>query len=491
VNYSNSYLAIPGTIGGFEPAPMPRIPNWPAGANPQYRHEVVLGSGKFGPPSITVYPADAHGNVAPLRIIEGPKAQLDWPTGLAADPDHGEIYVSNAVGDSVVVFSATAQGDVAPIRVIKGPHTQLKNPTGLAFDAVNDELWVANFGNYEATVYKRGASGDAAPIRVIRSAPAEARTTLFSNPYSLAYDSRRDQILVANCVGQPRVAAFEKLADKDALPVRKVEGTKSLLSRTVHSLQYDAIHDEFIVNQNIAQAVLTFRGAADGEEPPVRVIQGPSTMMRDPEKVVVDAVHDELFVFNQTSGGQRQVTDKILVFDRKAKRDVAPIRVLSSPGAMFITGVVDPVHNLLIVGARIKDVGTRVMFFDRTADGVAKPKAILGGPKSGLGGTSVLAVYPPTGKLVILTGSGGRGGDEDVLASGAYAGVWNITDEGDVPPQYTVGKGMLVQVRGMTLDTKDKNIVINDKELQGVLTFALPQMFSSDAPKATSTSSRQ
>src|SRR5437870_4456813 len=35
--------------------------------------------GKFDPPSITVYPMEGSGNVKPLRIIEGPKALLNWP----------------------------------------------------------------------------------------------------------------------------------------------------------------------------------------------------------------------------------------------------------------------------------------------------------------------------------------------------------------------------------------------------------------------------
>src|SRR5262249_24620903 len=38
----------------------------------------VPGSGEFDPPSITVYPLDGRGNIEPLRVIQGPKTQLDW-----------------------------------------------------------------------------------------------------------------------------------------------------------------------------------------------------------------------------------------------------------------------------------------------------------------------------------------------------------------------------------------------------------------------------
>ena len=33
----------------------------------------------------------------------------------------------------------------------------------------------------------------------------------------------------------------------------------------MHDIRYDAIHDEFYVNNPFAYAILTFRGAADGE----------------------------------------------------------------------------------------------------------------------------------------------------------------------------------------------------------------------------------
>jgi hypothetical protein len=74
----------------------------------------------------------------------------------------------------------------------------IANPTGLYVDLVNDELWVANFGNHTATVYRRDASGDTAPLRTIRSAPADAPTPMIGNPHPVAYDTKRDEILVPN-----------------------------------------------------------------------------------------------------------------------------------------------------------------------------------------------------------------------------------------------------------------------------------------------------
>jgi DNA-binding beta-propeller fold protein YncE len=167
--------------------------NWPVG-----RNNNIPGSGKILPPSITVYRKDASGDTAPLRVISGPKTLLDWPTSIAVHPDRGEIFVANDTNDTVTVYRSDANGDVAPIRILKGPRSMIKNPTGVALDLKNNELWVSNFGSHSATVYPVDASGDPVPKRVIRSGPADDPSPMFSNPHTVAYDSKRDQLLVSN-----------------------------------------------------------------------------------------------------------------------------------------------------------------------------------------------------------------------------------------------------------------------------------------------------
>ena len=47
------------------------------------------------------------------------------------------------------------------------------------------------------------------------------------------------------------------------------------LSRTVHAIAYDEVHDEIVVQSNMGQAVVTYRGGSNGDEAPIRIIQGP------------------------------------------------------------------------------------------------------------------------------------------------------------------------------------------------------------------------
>jgi 6-phosphogluconolactonase (cycloisomerase 2 family) len=123
---------------------------------------------------------------------------MNWPAHINLDEERGELFVANDGGHSVLVFKVTDNGDVAPTRVIEGPKTQLRNPTGVFVDTENDEIVVANMGNHRATVYPRSANGDVAPLRAIRAAPADKPALQIGNPGAVAYDTKRDEILVPN-----------------------------------------------------------------------------------------------------------------------------------------------------------------------------------------------------------------------------------------------------------------------------------------------------
>ena len=168
-------------------------PNWPVGRNAN-----IPGSGRNEPPSVTVYRTDAHGNVAPLQVIQGPDTLLNWPTDVAVHPGRGEIFVANDTGHTVTVYRADADGNAAPIRVLRGPTSLINHPVGVTVDLENDELWVANLGSHSATVFDITADGNVAPKRVIRSGPADSSGPMFANVHTLAFDTRRGELLTAN-----------------------------------------------------------------------------------------------------------------------------------------------------------------------------------------------------------------------------------------------------------------------------------------------------
>ncbi len=102
------------------------------------------------------------------------------------------------MGPSILEFDEDAKGNAAPKRVLKGARTGLANPTSVSLDLKNPELWVANFGGHTGTVYDLTASGNTAPKRTIRNAPPNTPSLMIGNPGAVAYDTKRENILVPN-----------------------------------------------------------------------------------------------------------------------------------------------------------------------------------------------------------------------------------------------------------------------------------------------------
>ena len=265
------------------------------------------------------------------------------------------------------------------------------------------------------------------------------------------------------------------MADGGAQPVRRIEGQKSLLGRTMHAIAYNEMRDEFVVPQQFGQAILTFRGDASGEATPLRVIQGSRTMLVEPDRLAIDPMHNEIFV---------PEGDQVLVFPLLGNGNVAPIRVLKGPDTLLGASsvAVDPIHNLLTVAGGNRQEGTGILIFDRMANGNTKPVRVIRGPNTQLGQLGgPHAVYPPTGRILVTIRSQGASGGlgERMTTDDGFVGVWSINDNGNVPPRWTIGGpgGVLQMVRGVAVNAKHKELIVTDKRLNAILTFYFPELF--------------
>ncbi len=244
----------------------------------------------------------------------------------------------------------------------------------------------------------------------------------------------------------------------------------------MHDIRYDALHDELWVTNPFAKAILAFRGGANGQEAPIRVIQGPSTQMGGHEdRLDVDPVNNEIFIPNQ---------DSILVFPREANGDVTPIRVIRGENTLLhnVTSVVvDPVHNVIAVGYRLDVLGRTeygrggLLIFNRTDNGNVKPRGFIHGPKAGIARICQMQVYPPKGWIIITH----PGRIDSLTPEDYYIGVWSINDNGDVPARWKLKgpKTMMNRPRGLGLDTKHKELIVADMHLNAVLTYYFPEIF--------------
>jgi hypothetical protein len=274
-------------------------------------------------------------------------------------------------------------------------------------------------------------------------------------------------------VAFPQIAGFARLANGDAAPVRRIAGQATLISRADHDLEYDSVNDEFIVGNPEGGAVLVFRGGASGEEPPVRVIQGPHTQINDPGYgTFADPVHNELYVCEK---------EYILVFPRMAKGDVPPLRVIQGPNTLLknARGIqVDPVRNIIFAATN-----NGILLFNRTDNGDVAPRAAIKGPMSGIRTTIQNFRLSPKGYLVAVMNSGARRGVDDgtnrprggitAWSMGAMAAAKGTVD---LAPAFVLSnpKGR-VEGQRIAINPKAKEVMVGGE--RAVEVYSFPEIF--------------
>lgn len=307
----------------------------------------------------------------------------------------------------------------------------------------------------------------------------------------------------------PRISGFARLANGNVAPDRVIEGQNTNLSRTIHGLAYDDLHDEIVAPVALSGAVLVFRGGATGDEPPIRVIQGSKTGMIRPQTVEVDPVNNEIVAADSSSRA-------ILVYDRMANGNVEPKRKIGGDKTLFrdIIGIaVDAKSNLILASTRSTDGFSGILMFDRMANGNVAPVRKIGGPLTGaLGAFRQLKVDSERG-LVYLAVQGYRRASEtpqkapdlytneaslkrlrarevpegtegkdrvrDPFSSAGFIGAWSLSDDGDVPPRNII-RGPSVGMAGfagVAFNTKHGELYGVSGGLNGYTVYLVPEFF--------------
>ena len=303
----------------------------------------------------------------------------------------------------------------------------------------------------------------------------------------------------------PRIAAFAREANGAKAPKRAIQGQATLLSRTVHGLDYDPVNDEIVAPVYEAGAILIYKGESNGASAPVRVVQGDKTMLIGPQTAAIDNVHNEILVGDASSG-------TVMVYDRLANGNVPPKRIIHGPrtGLREITGIAaDPKRNLIVVvnmGATPEQHG--VFIWNRMDQGDVPPKAIIGGKEAGISHARQVVVDSDRGKIyVAVQGTTFRAVRpyvetaprpdttwEDVIDTnnrnerrpswsndnGGFIGIWDINDKGDIPPRAVI-KGDLTHVNGcggVAISPKEGLVIGVGQNMYA--TYVVPQLFTDE-----------
>ncbi|MGA8099999.1 MAG: NHL repeat-containing protein [Candidatus Cybelea sp.] len=158
---SNGNVAPLGVIKGSH-----TVLDFPFGLAIDRRGRVYISN--YSGTSITVYAAGSTGNVAPIRTISGFYTELTLPYALALDSS-ANIYVLDDVGNRrdnyLTVYPAGANGNVAPIQNFSTE--ALYDPEGIAVDR-HKNMYVSSLIESRVVVYAAGSTGDVNPIRTIK-----------------------------------------------------------------------------------------------------------------------------------------------------------------------------------------------------------------------------------------------------------------------------------------------------------------------------------
>lgn len=283
----------------------------------------------------------------------------------------------------------------------------------------------------------------------------------------------------------------------------------------MHGLAFDDRHDEIIVPVALSGAVLVFRGGATGDEPPLRVIQGSKTGMIRPQTVEVDPVNNEIVAADSSSRA-------ILVYDRLANGNVEPKRRIGGDKTLFrdIIGIaVDAKSNLILASTRSTDGFSGILMFERTANGNVAPVRKIGGPMTGaLGAFRQLKVDAEREMVYLAVQSYRRASatpqkaadlysseaslrrlrdlDEvrgspaddraarDPFTSAGFIGAWRLTDDGDIPPRMII-RGPDVGATGfagVAFSAKHGELYGVSGSLNGYTAWLVPEFFRKPAP---------
>jgi len=283
---------------------------------------------------------------------------------VAVDPESNIVTVTDENLFSLRTYDRDlATNDVAdPRTVVTGNRTRVDFVCGVALDPVHKEIYTVNNDTAaDMLVFKYDATGNVPASRTLRPAPVST--------WGVAVDLKNDEVGV-----------------------------------TVQQVNKVAI----------------FRRLAEGEEKPLRIIQGPDTGLADPHGIFIDAENNEIVVANHDSyhlaeTSQEESTDvqgqlargiatisvpqallqprassgkfvepSITVFSRTAENNASPVRHIRGPKtelSLPMKVFVDTIHNEIFVA---NSGSNSILVFTRTANGDVSPLRKIEGPATKL-----------------------------------------------------------------------------------------------------------
>lgn len=293
--------------------------------------DVLVGDYRINAPGpVLRFGPEQTGNRAPLASFTtaGGDVELQTPLHMTYEAVLDVVWVSDYYGQAIRVYPAEASGNVAPLRTLTSP--RLGQPRQIAIDRAHDELLVIA-QNCCVSTFPLGTSGNVEfPLRNIGWGGVPGSATRLNNPVHLYYLAASDEVVVSDVqypggVGSGLLLFFARTANGNPAPTRTIEGAATQLGEFIAGLAYSPQHGELFALTSDAGTyrIVTFAQTASGNVAPLRVIEGPDLGIENPGAMIYDPNTDRLYV---ASGSYNSPNRALLAFARTATGNVAPVR---------------------------------------------------------------------------------------------------------------------------------------------------------------------
>jgi sugar lactone lactonase YvrE len=250
-------------------------------------------------PRVMIYPAGSNGDIPPVAIISGDKTGLVTPNGIAFDAKE-KIYVTNdgsqfgREADSVTVYPANAQGNIAPIATISSDG--IRDPRGIAVDSAGKIYVTNNDDPQKITVFPAGADGSPDPIVSIQGPQTELEEEIQGVTVSPT-----GEIYVASCpLSRPgKITEYAANSDGDVKPIATITDKVDTKLNSPRSIALDSSGQIYVAN---IENVTVYPSGTHSNAAPLFTIAGPfAQFINAPSGIALDS-EKNIYLVNQAIG---------------------------------------------------------------------------------------------------------------------------------------------------------------------------------------------
>lgn len=219
-------------------------------------HDEIVVPQQFAQ-AILTFRGGADGEEPPVRIIHGSRTQLKEPDRLGIDAVNGEIYVPEA--GKLLIYPREANGNVAPVRILE---TEGGMGGAVAVDALHDLIITA--GSSSIKIFEREGNGKLEPLRDITG--PKVRNSINGGKNVAVYPPKGWIVLANQGINRNRpldyseesfVGVWSIYDEGDVLPRWRIGGPFGTL-RQARGVALDPRNKTIVVSDKYLNAALTF-----------------------------------------------------------------------------------------------------------------------------------------------------------------------------------------------------------------------------------------